>query len=379
MNRSYTWIPSRVEPIGIDLGARLVRMVQLARSEGRPTVIACAERLLPPGPHTPAEHEQLCFQAIAEMLAEGSFIGRSAVTIVPWSDLQIRTIRVPQGPAEETTARASKEACGRFGMDPVRTEIRCAVAGDVRDGTEIVQELLVYAVSRDALRRQVDRLVAMGLQPAALDAGPCAIFRPFERFLRRDEDRSTVHTFVDFGYLSTRILVTRGADPIHFRSVPVGGRTFDTSVSDALELLEAEACDLRMRLHRNQVAVLTGATPESDESVGESTRRAVIDAIRGPIEQLAREIAASVRYCCETFRILRCAQVTTVGGEACNGDILRMLSDQLNVPFRIGRPMREVACRSEFEGSDRRTGQPEWTTAIGLALKPVKSCAEVAA
>jgi len=40
------------------------------------------------------------------------------------------------------------------------------------------------------------------------------------------------------------------------------------------------------------------------------------------------------------------------------------------VPFHPGRPLRNIACDRDFDGIDRRTGQPEWATAMGLALKP---------
>jgi hypothetical protein len=80
-----------------------------------------------------------------------------------------------------------------------------------------------------------------------------------------------------------------------------------------------------------------------------------------------------------TFRGLRSDAITVVGGEACNQDTLRTLSDQVNVPFCVGRPMRNIASDEDSGNVDRRAGQPEWAMAIGLALKPVHLGVEVAA
>ena len=91
------------------------------------------------------------------------------------------------------------------------------------------------------------------------------------------------------------------------------------------------------------------------------------------LDQLAKEIALCLRYCSVTFRGIRCDEVTAVGGESYNIDMLRMLSDQVNVPFRVGRPMRNMVAESDIGGLDRRSGQPEWATVLGLALKPAQA------
>jgi Tfp pilus assembly PilM family ATPase len=67
-----------------------------------------------------------------------------------------------------------------------------------------------------------------------------------------------------------------------------------------------------------------------------------------------------------------------VGGEAGNVDTLRLLADQVNVPLQVGRPVRNIGTDGGGSGADRRSGQPEWATAVGLALKPIPAEAQVA-
>jgi type IV pilus assembly protein PilM len=236
-------------------------------------------------------------------------------------------------------------------------------------------------VDRARLDAQVEMLAQLQLQPVAIDAGPCAIFRGFERFLRRDEDRNKVNAFVELGYSGTRVVIARGPDLIFFKNIPIGGHRFEEMISEQLELSPEEAGDIRVRIHRQHVASLIGQPPpsEPDEVVSDDLQRTVFDTLRPGLEHLSKEIALCLRYCSVTFRGLRSETVTVVGGEACNRDILRLLSDQVNVPFRIGRPMHNIGGEMDGLGAERRAGLPEWACACGLALKPVGDQVEAAA
>jgi type IV pilus assembly protein PilM len=253
--------------------------------------------------------------------------------------------------------------------------VRFLLAGDVRQGTEIKQEIIALGAARAVVEARIEQLTDLGLNPVAIDAPSCAVFRGFERFLRRDEDVNEINVFVDMGYSATRVLVSRGPELIFYKSIPIGGKRFDELAAEQLELSVDEAAQVRIRLLRQHVAEISGQggqIPE-DDAVGESIQQTVINAMRPALEQLSKEIGLCLRYCSVTFRGMRSEAVTVVGGDACNRDILRVLSDQVNVPFHVGKAMRSTGADADFGGSERRTGQPEWATAAGLALKPALS------
>lgn len=380
MSRALAWIPKHVQPIGVDFGARVVRMLQVVRQKEQTTMTCYAQRELPPGVTDPAQREELQLAAVRDMLNNDNFVGRAAVTALGWNELHMRNVRIPQIPEAEIGNVIRFEAAERFGLDPNRAEVRFLIAGDVRQGTDIRQEVIVMAVDRTVIDRHIQRLHSVGLSPAAIDAAPAAVFRGFERFLRRGEDSNQVNAYVDIGYASTRVVMSRGAEMTFIKSIPIGGHRFDELISEQMDLTLEDAAMLRIRSHNQHVAMLTGQedrlTPE--EGVGESMRRALIDALRPALEQLSKEIALCLRYCSVTFRGPRSESVTVLGGEACNGDMLQLLSDQVHVPFHVGRPMRNIAIDSAFGGADRRTGQPDWATVLGLALKPADVSAAVA-
>jgi Tfp pilus assembly PilM family ATPase len=70
-----------------------------------------------------------------------------------------------------------------------------------------------------------------------------------------------------------------------------------------------------------------------------------------------------------TFRGQRPASVTFVGGEAHEPTLAAVIGDGLEVPCTIGNPLRGIQNAGAACGPDRRTLQPAWAVATGLALR----------
>ncbi|MHC4441665.1 MAG: pilus assembly protein PilM [Planctomycetota bacterium] len=379
MGQNSSWIRRQVHPIGIDFGTRFIRMLQLARHGGQFEIVGCAHRAVPPNLQSPLDYDRFRSRAVGQMLEEGGFVGNEVVSALGWSDLWMRSIRVPMMPIEKTKEVVRFEAAECLELDPNDDQIRFMIAGDVRQGMAIYQEVLVFGAGRKTVENHLDMLTRLGLLPVYIDAGPCAIFRPFERFLKRETDAETVNVFLDLGYKASRVVISRGAELVFIKSIPIASSQFNQLVSEQLDLSLEEVIQIRGRLHNQYLAGLEGDPrhTDPDEAVGETLQRAVLDTLRPFVEQLGKEISLCMRYCSSTFRVLRYDKITVVGGEAYNTDILRLLSDQVGITFETGRPMRNISSHGRFDGMNRRAGRPEWTTAVGLALKPVYEMAEV--
>ena len=96
---------------------------------------------------------------------------------------------------------------------------------------------------------------------------------------------------------------------------------------------------------------------------------AVDDAVRPAVERLNRDVQMCMRYFAVTFRGLRPESMTLVGGEAHEPSLKRILSADAGVPCLIGHPLRGIAGMNTLRGRDRRTFQPAWAVAGGLALR----------
>src|SRR4030042_1007768 len=131
-----------LRPIGLDIGHNSIKMIQLAINGGRISILAADK------------------------------------------------VRVEAG------MDGGEEAGRRFGLDPKEDIINYLVAGNVQNGDEIKNELILFATSDEAIRNHIAMLEEAQLRPVAIDTIPCALFRSFERSRRREEDREQTIVFV---------------------------------------------------------------------------------------------------------------------------------------------------------------------------------------
>ena len=95
----------------------------------------------------------------------------------------------------------------------------------------------------------------------------------------------------------------------------------------------------------------------------------VIDAVRGKVEELGREVALCLRYCSVTFRGLRPKRVMMTGGQAYDPAVMKLLGEQLAIECHIAQPLKGIDTSAADLGSDRRGMLAEWNLCAGLAFR----------
>ena len=173
-------------PIGLDLGAGSVKMLQLERAGGEIAVCACARRKLTVSTsRNPQRQRQETVAAVREMLRNGNFRGRQVVSMLTCEDLSIKNIRLPKMSDQELIESIRWEADDRFSFDVDSDRLKYLRAGEVRHGTESQDEVIMLAASGESIANHLSLLEEIGLSPVNIEAEPIAVFRPFERMLRR--------------------------------------------------------------------------------------------------------------------------------------------------------------------------------------------------
>lgn len=368
----------RAGPIAIDFGSHALRVIQFASNDrlgslspARAEVIGAASHVYPSRAHEAAHRQSEIVDALRTILRGQKFIGRRAISALGERELLIKNIRLPEIPEAELASAVRFEAVERIaGLDD-DAEIRFIPAGPVTGGAEPQQEVIVLAAPASVVREHLELLSEAGLESSGIDAALYAIFRPFERYLRRSEDQEQANVFVDVGFSGTRIVITRGNRIVFTRSFEVGGAAFDRLVADALSLDSAKAQDLRRR-----VAAAQSDGDERSADVDPATIEAVEVAVRPAWEKLGKEIGLCLRYCAVTFRGERPGTATCVGGESLNAHGLEHLSEVTGLGCRVGFPLRNVTCADALPVYEDRGPMAEWTTVVGLAMKPVASAVE---
>ncbi len=355
-------------PIGIDIGTTSIKMLQFADDEDAPRIVAAAHCDLPAASEGDADPASAAYRAVSDSLRCNPFVGRRVVTAFGNGDFQIKNIRLPRMPADELAGAVEFEARERFDVPGGPLQFRFGSASEVRHGNEMKEEIIVFGVSEEIIAKRLSFMESLKLEVAAIDITPCGVARSFVRFLRRFDDLSVVNVFLEIGWSCTTVVITRGTEIAFVKQIEIGGKHMTAAVSEALGVSVLEAGRLRLRIIRQ-----TGGRRNGDAApVHEELRNTVADAVRPSVERMCREIQLCLRYFAVTFRGQRPESITFVGGDAHEPVLMAILGENIDIPCTIGHPLRGVHQADLIGGPDRRTFQPAWAVAAGLALRDSK-------
>jgi type IV pilus assembly protein PilM len=346
----------RVRPIGLDLGHRSVKMVQLVAHDGQAEVLAARRAPVDLDRLGGAEREQSLGAAIRGLLADGQFRGQRVITALPVEKVRITSVRLAEAEADEADRVLRQEAAERFNLDPAGGTIHYLLAGSVRQGEEVKNEYILFAVDQETVAAHIRLLEGAGLTPVAIDAPPCALFRTFERTLRRQEDKERTVIFIDVGYRYTIVVFGRGGEMSFVKQIAIGMGQFNEEVASALGIGALEAELFRRRLQRN-------------ESIDPALRRHAIDALNRTSDELAGEIALCLRYYTVTFRGKPVERAIVAGGGAYEQVLRDALRRHLSVEVEVAEPLRGFEFCPDGIHPQGSTGFADLALAVGLSLK----------
>jgi len=365
-------------------------MVQLAMNDGHVKILAADKAYIDPSVNGDAgQRKNFVLSAIEQMLTKGNFYGRKVVSCLPNERLKITSLRLPETEPEQIRQALKKEAAQRFGLDSDRDAVDYMLAGSVHQGDEVKNEVILFAVDNQTIRDHIQMLEQLQLKPVSIDTIPCALFRSFDRSLRRQQDRENTTVFVDLGYQFTTVVFGRGGEISFIKQIPIGGENFNRQIAAKLGVNISQAHKLRNELRlensRESEKDLSAHEQDSNEQSGQigasqqpqqtdldaSTRQIIVDAISAVADQLAAEISLCFRYYTVTFRGKRVERAIFAGGEAYEKVLLNVLRRHLTVEIEVAQPLKGFDMSSEkinFDG-DRRSLLCEWAVAVGLGLK----------
>ena len=340
-------------PIGIDVGTHAVRLVQFRPSaQGLSLQAACRIELdsLDGGAGGAAR----LAAAVRHAQANQDFVGRDVVLALPVSCVHSKSVRLPQMPDSDLNQALQWEAKDRFGFDVGENGGRRVWfrAGEVRRGTEVKDEILLFAVEGGVLNEYIQCLSALGLRLQAIDLGPCAIHRSVRR------TAPALTALLDIGHKGSQFFIIRNEDLVFYKYVDIGGSALNEAVAGKLGISVPEALQMRARM----------AADTSGEAAPLS--QALADALRAPLEELARELDLCLRYFVVTFRGTRPESIAVTGRQAGAPEIQGVLAAALGLQVEEAQPLRGVQDLGDAARPDR---SGEWALAAGLSLYPVAS------
>lgn len=366
-------------PIGLDIGHNSIKMIQLLVNGEQLSVIAAQKTRIDHGINDEREKNMFIVSAIKQMLTEGRFHGTNVVSSLPNDGLEITSLRLAEDQSDGIEQALRKEVVQRFGLDPDEDAMQYVIAGNVHQGDEIKNELILFAAANETIKSHIELLEQAGLKPVSIDTIPCALFRSFERSLRRQEDRERTVVFVDVGNQFTTVVFGRGGEISFVKQIPVGGEKFNEEIAAKLGVDISEAEILREALQMEKSFSTSNhdlseqPVDGNEQKLEATTRQAIVDVVSEVAEELTREISLCLRYYTVTFRGKRVGQAFFTGGGAYEYILLDVLKRQLAVEIEVAQPLKGFDMSRERENlnfdSDRRGLLCEWAVAVGLSLK----------
>src|SRR4030042_887271 len=101
----------RTQPIGLDIGHRSLKMVQVAVHNDRAKVLAARSTPAEVDPARDAQERNHHFvRTIRQMLADGQFRGRNVVSALPADRVGITSLRLPEAETDQADKILRREA-----------------------------------------------------------------------------------------------------------------------------------------------------------------------------------------------------------------------------------------------------------------------------
>lgn len=368
------------QPIGLDIGHNSIRMIQLLIDDEQISVIAADETHIDAGVNDDEQaRRSFVISAIKRMFANGGYNGRNVVSCLPSGKLRITSLRLAEAERYGIEQALRREVTQRFGLDPDKDAMDYVVAGSVLQGDEVKNELILFATDNETIKSHIEMIEETELIPVAIDTIPCALFRSFERSLRRQEDRERISVFVDVGSCLTTVVFGQGGEISFVKQISIGGQNFTQEIATKLgvNVSEAETLQEALRVDPGLFSLKSDlaeqAPAENWHDIDMSTRQVMVDAVSAVAEDLVREISLCLRYYTVTFRGKRVERAVFAGGGAYEDILLNILRRRLAVEIELAQPLRGFDLSSgrinvNFD-SDRRGLFCEWAVAVGLGLK----------
>lgn len=357
--------------VGIDIGSRAIKLMQIREQQGQITVVGAAKEQC-----VDQDGEHVLDESLAQRLrmaiSSNGFTGRRCVVSLPRTALHVQSLRLPQMPDNELHQAAVWEAADRFNLDREAMEIQTLrTGGVVQSGSsgESREEVLVIAASHELLNRYLQPVLDAGLRPVAVDTGFAAIARLLSRQLRREKDQSHIRAVLEVGAGGTTFMILRGDRIAFCKPLGIGGKRFNEAVADHLDMDPIAAAELRA------ARIAAAREKRSDLSTpDQSTDRAVFEAVRPLMGELAKEVTLCLRYFSVTFRGKPPEALILAGGDGLEPHMEEMIQQGCKVPVVFDDAGNTLAMISEqLHQGEHRAKEPAacWAAAAGLSIRNI--------
>lgn len=264
--------------IGLDIGSRWIKAVEVASTETGLSVINFVQSELTP--------QRGINETLQEMIATADFKTKKIVTAVSGRSVIVRYITMPRMSDEELKSALKYEISKYIPFEAEEVITDCVRLEDVGPGgteqagggaeAEVAStpassndemKVLLVAVKKDAIEEQITLLENSGFWPTIIDVDSFALGNSHELYRtlgKLQEESDQVVALIDVGASKTNINIILGRDSYFTREIYIAGNDFTEALTKKMGLdpAEAEALKREPELKTDEVKEITSAVLE---------------------------------------------------------------------------------------------------------------------
>ncbi len=382
---------SRPAAVGLDIGSRLVKVVQLQKNGKNIELEKFGVAEIYPDSDKPQDasaQQQAVIAAIGNAMKMAGITSNQVVTAVAGESIIVRYIQLPVMPESELTnaIRWEAEEFIPFQIDDVN--IDSAIIGYTGEGDTRQMDVLLVCARKDLISEQVNLLDSADLQPSIVDVDSFAFLNCFD--LNYDPAPDDIVGLVNIGGDITTISVYKDGMPRFSRDISIGGSTVSSAIQQRLGITISEAETLKIRRGvpedggdsqaveggmadtiRSTVEAMTGeAAPAgggADQQDAQADR-----AIRNTLSSLVSEIRRSIQFFQNQSRGMTVNRIVMGGGASNIQRLDSYLQKELNLPVEVIDPLLRIPVTGKNISPDAlKQYRDMLSVSIGLALRKV--------
>jgi len=306
--------PTRLSPIGLDIGTHEIRAVQLARTGSGDSLVCRAifPRHVDPSDYQPMERDEAAW--MTGVLARKGFVGDRIAVIAPHGSCSAHIVELPareSGAPKDVIARAEIARTRRCPPD------RFELASWYLPQRGRTDRGMAIACEKSQLEACIDSLEGAGMVPVAVDLEETAFARACAPALAADAD--AIHAMLRIGWNSTMGVLALGETVVYTRRFEIGVGRFVCRFRDRTGLSWNDAS-----------RVLDCNTPDAEQpDAFEKVARSMWSDLA---TRLGAEIDTAVTYVTHAHRSAPIGRVLVSGYGAGRPEVLTTLDDILGMP-----------------------------------------------
>lgn len=395
------FLRQKVFPIGVDLGSSNVKLVQLSGAGGGLSLAAAAQAEVPHEIRgNPSALQEWYVETVRELLSSKPFKETQVITCLPARELLVQHLRLAKMDEAQLEKTLPWEAQGKVPFDIHRARLRHIIAGEVYEGSETKQEVILMAASHSVVEQHLSFIERTKVQIDSINVEPCAMVNCFAHLLDRQSESSGGVMFIDLGHSCTKVVITHGPNIVFCRTIGIAaehmiraicegkGESYEQAITSHQNLVADDLANaMNLSVNRRNVTSESTGEPENspmqvkggeEKFAGDTATLTesheeidVATAIAPTLWSLCEELRSCVRYHDLMFNEQRVEKVIFVGGQAKNTVLCQEVARGLGLPAHLGDPVARVAAETRTgKHSDLESGERhcEWAVAFGLSL-----------